>query len=167
VLGSVYGSLDLPSLQHFNWINKIKRVRFWNTRQHYIFYERKVGIIYVNITSITNTRKSSNALVNIMLDTHISVLYMFWSFGIIDSNTLMCWKMCWKLLSIAEAGARELEGCCIFYNPSFTDFIKRSLQFSCNFVVINASEGSLFSRSFNKYILPLKFYLRVCYLFLN
>jgi hypothetical protein len=30
-----------------------------------------------------------------------------------------------------------------FHYPSGTDSIKSSLQFSCNFVVINASEGSL------------------------
>jgi hypothetical protein len=31
----------------------------------------------------------------------------------------------------------------LIHNPSCTDSIKPSLQFSCNFVVINASEGSL------------------------
>jgi hypothetical protein len=44
-------------------------------------------------------------------------------------------------------GVRREDVARIHYPPC-TDSIKSSLQFSCNFVVINASEGSLVSRMF-------------------
>jgi hypothetical protein len=39
---------------------------------------------------------------------HFSVV-IFWSFGIIDANTIKCWE-----LSTAQAGARGREGCCTY-----------------------------------------------------
>jgi hypothetical protein len=46
-------------------------------------------------------------------------------------------------LSTAQAGAREREGCCTFYFPSWPDSNKPSPIFSCTCAVIYASEGSL------------------------
>jgi hypothetical protein len=47
-------------------------------------------------------------------------------------------------LSTAQAGARGREGrdVALIQYPSCSESIKPSLQFFCNFVVINASEGS-------------------------
>jgi hypothetical protein len=46
----------------------------------------------------------------------------------------------------------DLTDIALIHYPSCTDSIKPSLQFSCNFVVINASEGSLcFQILFYKY----------------
>jgi hypothetical protein len=42
-----------------------------------------------------------------------------------------------------KAGARGVRDVALIHSSSCTDSIKPSLQFSCNFVVINASEGSL------------------------
>jgi hypothetical protein len=47
------------------------------------------------------------------------------------------------LLRTAQAGARSVRGVALIHYPSYTDSIKPNLQFSCNFVVISASEGSL------------------------
>jgi hypothetical protein len=68
---------------------------------------------------------------------HFSVVIFFWSFGIIDASTIKCWK-----LSTAQAGARGRVGCCTIHLSTCADSIKPSVKFSCNFVVINASEGS-------------------------
>jgi hypothetical protein len=62
----------------------------------------------------------------------------FWSFRIIDASTIKCWEFSVPLKPVL-GGVRDVA--CIHY-PSCTDSIKPSLQFSCNFVVINASEGS-------------------------
>jgi hypothetical protein len=59
----------------------------------------------------------------------------------------------WPLLVLG--GVRDFA---LIHYPSCTDSIKPSLQFSCNFVVINASEGSLCFQIF----LPLWF----CVLFM-
>jgi hypothetical protein len=56
----------------------------------------------------------------------------------INASTIKCWE-----LSTPQAGARRREGCCTFHYPLCTDSNKPSLQFSFNFVLINASEGSL------------------------
>jgi hypothetical protein len=45
-------------------------------------------------------------------------------------------------LSTAQAGARGVRDVALIHYPSCIDSIKQSLQFLCNFVVINASEGS-------------------------
>jgi hypothetical protein len=70
-----------------------------------------------------------------------SVVIFFWSFGIIDTSYIKCWQ-----LNTAQAGAgwgRGVRDVARINYPSCTDSIKPSLQFSCNFVVINASDGSL------------------------
>jgi hypothetical protein len=54
-----------------------------------------------------------------------------------DTNTFKCRKF-------SRAQARDVRNITLFHYPSFTDFIKPSLQFSSNFAVFNASEGSLF-----------------------
>jgi hypothetical protein len=69
---------------------------------------------------------------------HFCVVMFFWSFGIIDASPIKCWE-----LSAAQAGARGVRDVARIHYPSCTDSIKPSLQFSCYFVVINASEGSL------------------------
>jgi hypothetical protein len=46
-------------------------------------------------------------------------------------------------LSTAQTDARGVRDVALIHYPSCTDSIKPSLQFLCNFVVINASEGSL------------------------
>jgi hypothetical protein len=69
---------------------------------------------------------------------HFSVGIFFWSFVIIDASTIKCWE-----LSTAQAVLRGVSDVARIYYPSCTDSIKPSLQFSCNFIVINASEGSL------------------------
>jgi hypothetical protein len=69
---------------------------------------------------------------------HFSIVIFFWSFGIIDASTIKCWE-----LSTAQAGARGVRDVARIHYPSCTDSIKPNLQFCCNFVVINASEGSL------------------------
>jgi hypothetical protein len=42
-------------------------------------------------------------------------------------------------------------GCCTYLYPSYTASVKPNLQCSCNFVVINASEGSLCFQIFISY----------------
>jgi hypothetical protein len=46
-------------------------------------------------------------------------------------------------LSTAQAGARGVRDIALIHYPLCTDSIKPSSQFSCYFVVINASKGSL------------------------
>jgi hypothetical protein len=41
--------------------------------------------------------------------TSLQCRYIFWSFGIINANTINCWE-----LSTAQAGARGREGCCTY-----------------------------------------------------
>jgi hypothetical protein len=41
--------------------------------------------------------------------TSLQCCCIFWSFGIIDGNTIQCWE-----LSTAQAGARGREGCCTY-----------------------------------------------------
>jgi hypothetical protein len=78
---------------------------------------------------------------------HTSLQCIFWSFGIIDSNTFGWWK-----LSTAKDGARGLAmGCCTFSLSLMYRLNQTSLQFSCNFVEISASEGSPFSEIFILY----------------
>jgi hypothetical protein len=75
---------------------------------------------------------------------HVSVVIFFWSFGTIDASTIKCWE-----LSTARAGAMDGRDVALIHDPICTNSIKSSLQFSCNFVVINTSEWSLFSRFLN------------------
>jgi hypothetical protein len=44
------------------------------------------------------------------------------------------------VLSTAQAGARNVTHVALIHYSSYIDSIKTSLQFSCKFVVINASE---------------------------
>jgi hypothetical protein len=69
------------------------------------------------------------------------------NFGIIDASTIKCCES-----STAQAGARGVRDVARIHYPSCTDLIKTSLQFSCNFVLINASEGSLCFQIFNVFI---------------
>jgi hypothetical protein len=48
-----------------------------------------------------------------LLRTSLQCCYIFWSFRIINANTIKCWE-----LSTAQAGARRREGCCT-YSLSF------------------------------------------------
>jgi hypothetical protein len=70
--------------------------------------------------------------------TSLQCCYIFWSFGIIDANTIKCWE-----LSTAQASARGVSNVALNHYHSCTDSIKPSLQFLCYFVAINASDGSL------------------------
>jgi hypothetical protein len=83
------------------------------------------------------------AAVKSCLVLHFSIVIFFWPFGIIDASTIKCWE-----LSTAQVGAKGVRDVARIHYPTFTDTIKPSLQFSCNFVVINASEGSLFFKIF-------------------
>jgi hypothetical protein len=69
------------------------------------------------------------------------VHFFFWSFRIIDASTIKCWEM-----STAQVGTRGVRDVAHIHNPSCTDSIKPRLQFSWNFVVINASGGYIVSR---------------------
>jgi hypothetical protein len=81
--------------------------------------------------------------------TSLQCCYIFWSFGIIDASTIKCWE-----LSTAQIGARGVRDVALIYYPSCSDSIKPSLQFICNFVVINTSEGSLCFQNFIKTKFP-------------
>jgi hypothetical protein len=54
--------------------------------------------------------------------------------------------LCWELRA-TQAGARGREGCCIPHVQ-----IQPSLQFLCNFVMINAAEGSLCFQTLKHYV---------------
>jgi hypothetical protein len=77
---------------------------------------------------------------------HFSVVIFFWSLGIIDTSTIKCWE-----LSTAQAGTRGVRDVALI------------LQFLCNFVLINASEGSLCSQilKYRKFFLLLKDYIAI------
>jgi hypothetical protein len=45
----------------------------------------------------------------------------------------------------------DVRNVALFHHPSFTDSIKPSLQFLCNFIVVEASEGSHFIQVFIMY----------------
>jgi hypothetical protein len=58
------------------------------------------------------------------------------------------------------SGVRDVA---LIHNPSCTDSIKPSLQFLCNFVVINASEGPLYFQIFLVFLrLLLYFSINLC-----
>jgi hypothetical protein len=90
------------------------------------------GILYFTTAGV----KCGVAAVKCCLVLHFNVVIFFWSFGIIDASTIKC------PLKPVLGGVRDVAP---IHYPSCTDSIKPSLQFLCNFVVINASEGSLFS----------------------
>jgi hypothetical protein len=74
---------------------------------------------------------------------HFSVVVFFWSFGIIYASTIKCWLLFiknWVPLKLVLWVMRDVAR---IHYPSCTDSIKPNLQFSCNFVLINASEWSL------------------------
>jgi hypothetical protein len=109
----------------------------FDIEQFHFSYELLIGIILLLEDRINLALSFS--LTVYLHDRHVfhfSVVLFIWSFRIIDSNTFKCWK-----LSTTQAGVRDLA---LIHYPSCTDSIKPSLQFSRNFVVINASEGSHF-----------------------
>jgi hypothetical protein len=61
------------------------------------------------------------------------------SYGIIYSSTFKSWK-----LSTIEADARGVGDAALFYYPLFTEWIKPNKNVSCDFVVFNVYERSLF-----------------------
>jgi hypothetical protein len=75
----------------------------------------------------------------------VTVVILFWSFGIIESITFSVEY--WVLLN---PGLGVVRDDALFHYFLCTDSIKRSLQVSCNFAVFNASEVSLFSRYCNR-----------------
>jgi hypothetical protein len=54
---------------------------------------------------------------------------------------------------IAQTGARGVRDVALFLFPSCTDSVKQSLQFSCNFIVFNASDGSLFPDIYPQFVI--------------
>jgi hypothetical protein len=75
---------------------------------------------------------------------HVTTAYVF------DSDrmafSIKCWEY-WVPLKLVLGGVRDVAR---FHYPSCTDSIKPSLQFSCNFVVINSSDGSLCFQTFTQ-----------------
>jgi hypothetical protein len=92
---------------------------------------------------------------------HFSVVIFFLSFGIIDSRTFKGWK-----LSTTQAGARGREGCCTF-SLSHMYKLNQTVEFQCNYVVINANLRffQIFTYISWKIILMLQGVIQFCAMF--
>jgi hypothetical protein len=92
---------------------------------------------------------------------HFSVVYFSGSSGSLMPAQLSVEN--WVPLKPVLGVVRDVA---FIHYPSCTDSIKPSLQFSCNFVVINASEGSLCFQIFRGSLLTSSMYRDVFYIFI-